>query len=535
MSFAYIKAGTVSNKLDFSSTNLLARQLHEEYHPLIRSYSAVPTLSIASPPANPISNMIETTERGKSHSRKAPLALEVVVVGCGLGGLAAAFCLGKAGHKVTVLEASPVIGEIGAGIQVTPNVSRLLLRWGLGPKLDQVVVKPQAFGFRRFDTGELIGWTPFGDTLEKTHGAPYYHIHRADYHTILYEIAKPHMDLRLNSKVVSVDVIPAPQQTSVSGASNATPKVALTLQFGDIVYADMIIGADGIKSMLRDLVVGSPDRPVATGDAAYRAIIPAGDMLKDPVLRHLIEDGEMTGWMGPNKHIMGYCLRQKKEYNLVMAHPDDGSTESWTAEASTEKMREDFKGWEPRIQKLLALVQSTLNWKLMDRAPLSTWVHKDGRIALLGDACHPMLPYRAQGAAMAIEDAATLGVLFSRITDYSQITPLLHAYQRLRYDRTSSSQLEARMNQRTFHHEDGPEQERRDASMKAAMKLARAGLDPDMALSSEDLQAGNANMWADKSKNVAQFSHDAEQVAEDYWEEEGRYVIGGDQRRLAKL
>ncbi|KAF8122377.1 hypothetical protein EV363DRAFT_1436721 [Boletus edulis] len=186
-----------------------------------------------------------------------------------------------------------------------------------------------------------------------------------------------------------------------------------------------------------------------------------------PTFVPLVETPEMVGWMGPGRHIMTYNImghfsipnqqRAKREFNLVLCHPDDGSVESWTAEGSADKMRADFVCWEPRVKKLLALIPSTLNWKLMDCAPLSTWINKNGKLALLGDSCHPMLPYRAQGSAMAVEDAAVLGNLFSRLSSPAQIAPLLCAYESIRYDRATATQASSRLNQHIFHLPDGPE------------------------------------------------------------------------------
>jgi len=211
---------------------------------------------------------------------------------------------------------------------------------------------------------------------------------------------------------------------------------------------------------------------------------------------------------------MAYCIRAKREYNMVLLHPDDGSVESWTAEGSADKMREDFKDFEPRVQKLLSLVPSTMKWKLMDRDPLDSWVHPGGRVVLLGDASHPMLPYRAQGAAMAIEDAAVIGNVFSYLSNRAQIKPLLLAYQELRLSRTSDTQLSSRLNQKIFHLSDGPEQEARDADMRAAM------LNSDMG----DFE-GNQNQWADKKKNATQFGYDADAEVDQWWRKNGEKIL----------
>ncbi|KAJ8596570.1 FAD/NAD(P)-binding domain-containing protein [Rhizopogon salebrosus TDB-379] len=441
------------------------------------------------------------------HGRRASLSLDIVVVGCGIGGLTAAYCLAQAGHRVTILEAAASIGDIGAGIQVTPNLTRLLIRWGLGERLKKVSVRPEALSFRRWCTGETVAWTKWGDTMEEEHGAPYYHIHRGDFHRMLYDLAEPHCTIRTNCRVVSMD----------------TSKPTLTLESGEVVHADLVIGADGIKSTLRRYVVGSADRPRPTGDAAYRAIIPTEKLLQDPDLRPLVEKAEMVGWMGPRCHIMSYNIRAKKEFNLVLVHPDNDGEESWTAEGSVDKMRSEFAGWEPRVQKLLAMIPTTLNWKLMDRDPLETWIHKGGKLVLLGDSCHPMLPYRAQGSAMAVEDAAVLGNLFSHLSLHSQITPLLHAYQCIRYARATATQASSRLNQHIFHLPDGPQQEERDRQMRAAIEDAlRVARGAKSTLAS----AGNANQWADKEKNRMQFGYDADEEAEKWWRDHGHTLVG---------
>ncbi|KAG1796649.1 uncharacterized protein HD556DRAFT_1359125 [Suillus plorans] len=440
--------------------------------------------------------------------RRASLPLNIVVIGCGLGGLAAAYCLAQAGHNITILEAASAIGEVGAGVQASPNVSRLLMRWGLGPRLEELGVKIQALSFKRWDNDEVVGWTPLGDVIDKEYGSPFYLLHRADFHRMLYEAAEPYCNIRVNSRVVSVD----------------PSKPSATLASGEVVSADLIIGADGVKSVTREYIVGGPDKPKATGDAAYRTLIPVEKLLEDEELRPLVEKMESNIWMGPGGHIVGYTIRAKTEFNLVMMHPDEdeGGIESWTAEGNVDKMKETYKGWSTTIQKLMALVPSTLDWKLIARDPLSSWIHKDGKLALLGDSCHPMLPYRAQGSAMAIEDAAILGNIFSHCSHRSQILPLLHAYQSLRYDRATATQNSSKLNRHIFHQPDGPEQEERDRDMRAAMEDA---LRVARGEKSTRVLTSNANQWADKTKSDIQFGYDADEEAEKWWLENGTKLM----------
>lgn len=225
------------------------------------------------------------------NGRRASHQLHIIIVGCGIGGLAAAHCLSQAGHRISMYEAASAIGEVGAGIQVSPNVSRLLRRWGVGKQLDEVGVIPEAICLRRYKDGERVGYTRWAGRMEE-YGAPYYHIHRADFHKLLFDLAIPHMDLHLSSTVVGVD-----------------PSVpSITLANGEVVTGDLLIGADGVKSLIQKAVLGKSNPAQPTGDAAYRALIPIEALLADPELKGFVEVPEMTAWMGPKRHVMAYCI-----------------------------------------------------------------------------------------------------------------------------------------------------------------------------------------------------------------------------------
>ena len=288
-------------------------------------------------------------------SRKASLTLDVIVVGCGISGLCTAFCLTQAGHRVTIIESSSMVGpEVGAGVLLGPNSSRLLRRWGLGKRLDEVAIRPEGVAMRKYSNGERLSFNQWGATAERRFGAPYYQIHRADLHKSLYDLAAPHVTVILGSPVVGCD--PNPVAPSV------------TLKSGRVLKADLIVGADGLKSYIQEVVLGEPNRADPTGDAAYRALIPTSLMMQDPGMRELIEPPQLTTWMAPRRHLVGYPIvslfffrksrlgradrwdsfQRKETYNLVFMVPDDGSVESWGTEGDIDEMKRDVEDFEPR-------------------------------------------------------------------------------------------------------------------------------------------------------------------------------------------
>ncbi|KAL4908944.1 hypothetical protein BDW74DRAFT_174172 [Aspergillus multicolor] len=418
---------------------------------------------------------------------QAKTPLEVVIVGAGtfwIGGMAAALTLGLRGHNITILESAPKLMEVGAGIQVSPNMLRLFDRWGVSPLIHANDVALEHIHVRRWKDGSLLGTMP----VNKTYGQQVV-IHRADLHNALIEKALelPNVELRVNSHVATVDF----DSTSV------------TLVNGIVVRADVIVAADGIKSLIRDQLLGEgASKAIPTGDAAYRIMLTKAEMESDPVLKKLVEVPEATRWLGPERHLIAYPVRNHELFNIVLVHPDrHGIEESWTTRGSKQRMIDDYDGWDPVVTKLIDMVpdEEVLEWKLCLHAPLKTWIK--GSVAMIGDACHPMLPYVAQGAAQAVEDAAALGVLLSDITSRTEIPLALQAYEKSRKERAETVQQSGSTNRITLHFPDGPEQEARDEQFRASLT---GGSNPDK--------------WSDRQTQEFLWGWDAEKAALETWE-----------------
>lgn len=354
-----------------------------------------------------------------------------------------------------------------------PNSSRLLIRWGV----DMEKMKKSTsnkYHFIRWEDGSTIVKVPF-DNIVETHGAPYYLVHRADLHAGLLEAAnRAGVTILTNKRVVAYD-FEAPSATTDAG---------------EVFRADLVIGADGIKSIARPLLTGQPDIPRDTGDVAYRILIPGEKLLADPALAHLITDPCTTSWCGPEAHLVGYPIRDGGMYNIVVCATSHNETsdETWVVRGDNSELCTRFGAWEPRVQKLCALTGDFMKWRLCDLPILERWVHASGKVALLGDSCHPMLPYLAQGAAQSFEDAATLRQCLAQDAD---LGAALRKYEAIRLPRASLIQSKTREHQYILHIEDGQEQEARDKQMR---------------LNSEE----NPVFWGHDDRRKWLFSHDAE-------------------------
>ena len=367
--------------------------------------------------------------------------ISVAVIGGGIGGLSAALSLLRAGVDAHVYEQARTLGEVGAGVQISPNASRILHRLGLAERLSATGVKPVGSHQRRWDDGRALLRAPLGELVEATFDAPYYHLHRADLLDALVS-ALPPQNLHLGHRL-----------TNLVDDGRA---VEVTFENGARVTTDALIGADGIHSVTRRLLFG-PEHPNFTGCVAYRGLVPVER------LAHLELETTTQIWMGPGKHFVHYFVRDRRLVNFVAVIDQDTWTrESWTDRGDVADALIAFEGWHPQLREILGAVDEIFIWALFDRKPMTQW--SVGRVTLLGDACHAMLPFMGQGAAQSIEDGATLAACLSGI-EPGEVAEALQRYERLRLPRASRVQRMSVDNKRRFHLPDGPEQQERDAAM----------------------------------------------------------------------
>jgi 2-polyprenyl-6-methoxyphenol hydroxylase-like FAD-dependent oxidoreductase len=374
--------------------------------------------------------------------------VRVAVVGAGIGGLTAALCLAAADiGDVAVYERSDGLHEIGAGIQLSPNGTRILHQLGLGDALGAVAVRPATGDMRRWEDWSVLSTSPLGDVVVAEYGFPYYHVHRADLHRVLAAGVTPGC-LQLGRRLVGLEA--------------AGSGIVLRFADGSSATADVVVGADGVHSVVRRELLGA-ESPRFSGNSAWRGMVPAARVadLQLPVASTVV--------MGPGRHFVYYIVSAGRYINWVGVAPSETWTlESWTTAGRLEDALADFAGWNPVVRRLIAEAADAsertelFRWALYDRDPRPRW--GEGPVTTLGDAAHPMLPFMAQGACQAIEDAAVLAACLRRPAN--PVRALRH-YEDLRRERTARIQLAARHNETVFHLPDGPDQRERDRTLAA--------------------------------------------------------------------
>ena len=342
---------------------------------------------------------------------------KIAIVGAGLGGTSLAALLQKAGLDVTLYEQAPAFERLGAGIHLTPNLMRVLCHIGVGEHLAATGYHPGAFLSRAWDTGDVLFRLELGAEGEARYGAPYITVHRGDLHLALAS-AVDEDRIVFKKRVVSVE--------------NHADVCRLHFADGESAEAGIVIGADGVNSVLRQSVLG-PERAKYTGHVAHRAVVPAA-VLGAPAITGC------TKWWGPDRHLLIYYMtRQQDEIYLVTSFPEPvlSVAGSW-APCDLDEFRTAAQGFHPEVQRVVQAAGSVTKWPVFDQDPVSVW--SQDSIVLLGDACHPMRPYMAQGAAMAIEDAAMLARCISAVRAGGDLRAAFPLYERNRIERTRAVQ-----------------------------------------------------------------------------------------------
>jgi salicylate hydroxylase len=368
--------------------------------------------------------------------------LKVLIAGGGIGGITAMLALRQRGIDVELFEQAVAFGQVGAGLQVSSNAARILLKLGLGEALKRVATYPDGRDYRGWDTGDRLYYTPLGQKAEAHFGSPYYAAHRAELLDVLLGGLGQH-GCRLGARIERVDQDP-------NG-------VSLTLADGTVAQGDILIGADGIHSTVRAQLFGK-ELPRYTGNVAWRGLVPAERV------SHL-DLGSVVGvWMGPNRSIVQYYVSAGKTFNWIgISRSAQPAQESWLAEGRTEDALAEYDGWHSTIRTIIAATPKVLRQALYDREPLPDW--QVGRVVLMGDAAHPMMPFYAQGGAQSIEDGYVLAGCIAE----AEGRPLeaLARFVRMRQPRTAWMQGLARREEELYQMNDAAAIRARNDRMRA--------------------------------------------------------------------
>lgn len=372
----------------------------------------------------------------------------MAVIGAGIGGVAAALALARRGAEVTLLEQAPELGEVGAGLQIGPNGVAVLEALGLRPATEALATRPEAVVLRDGVSGDAVARVPLGAACLGRYGRPYWQIHRADLLRVLVEAAREAgVALRVGARVAAL--------------AETAEGLRVDLAEGGAVAADAVIAADGVRSAIRAARFGGA-APRFADAVAWRGFVPA-----ERLPAGLLPEAASV-FMGPGRHLVAYPLRGGSVWNFVAVEERAAwAEEGWSRPADPAELRAAFAGWAPPVARLLAAVEETFLWGMFLHPPLPDWAR--GRVALLGDACHPMTPFLAQGAVMALEDAWVLADALAAAPD---LPAGLAAYGARRRARATRVQAAAARNGRIYHLRPGPARTAAWLGLRTASRLA---------------------------------------------------------------
>ncbi|CAG8282733.1 unnamed protein product [Penicillium salamii] len=396
--------------------------------------------------------------------------LKITVIGAGMAGLSTAIAISDINpdHQITVLESNASLSELGAGLQLFPNSTRLLHKWGLGPALEKVAFQSSHISVRRWEDNTELSFNMNNPTSTWLYGWPQLQVYRPDLQQALFERVKklPNVSVLFGKSVASVD-----HETGTVHGTN-----------GDIFEGDFTVAADGIWSRTRRCLPASKDvAPTPYREHNYRAVIPRSRMLSNPITAPFMASPEAKSWVGPNAFVLGYTVASSELYNLVIGvpRPSEGvPVGSWNHPADIGTMRGLVSEWCEEVRALASLVQDgeCVSWTLGEVAPIPSYVSTSGRVALVGDAAHALLPHAAQGAGMAMEDAASLAEFVEYLRSTDDLPRVMGAWSEFRQARVEHLRSISRGNAIDMTLPDGEAQILRDAKWKAIRDKQRAQL-----------------------------------------------------------